>query len=106
MTTTATAPKLTPAARRYAAINRIVEVTYSLGSEGHSLITGEMGPHFAARIREELAGLGRTERWTGNVEGWARMVEEPHPELDAENAAKYVSWAINQGAIYTGYAAD
>lgn len=50
----------------------------------------------AAIIREYLAPLGRTERWSASVEGWARMVE-------AEDS---LEWAFLQGSIWAAHAAE
>lgn len=45
---------------------------------------------------ETLAPLGRTDRWKGEVAGWATLVLDTDYDL---------TWAFNQGGIYVGYAA-
>lgn len=53
----------------------------------------------AGNIRK-LAQLGRTERWTGRIEQWARMVEEnPEP-------MKSLRWAFLQGMVYASHASN
>lgn len=84
-----TAVKLSPTDRRLAAVRAVTDLRCK---DGQAIGTRE---EIAADI-EKLATLGRTQRWTETVAGWADMVRdtanEPH-------------WALVQGSVFTGYAA-
>lgn len=53
-------------------------------------------PEISGNIRK-LAQLGRTERWQGRIEQWARMVEQSSNDRDRR-------WAFLQGMIYATHA--
>jgi len=100
--TTTTAKKLTATEKRYAAISALCETT-------RTATIGEAGPTvtwhrdhadratLAADIRA-LTTLGRTERWTAAVEGWALEVEGSTEET--------YRWAFDQFGIWASYAAE
>jgi hypothetical protein len=84
--------------KRYAAIGALVERYLPKATE-YTLPEGTKAVDIAADIRD-LSGLGRTDRWKGTVEQWASMVEERPEDI------KHIEWAIRQGCVYAGYAAD
>jgi hypothetical protein len=82
----------TPTERRIAAVDALV--TRHLGSPWSGAIGDDQREQVAAEI-EQLAVLGRTERWKDAITTWAAVVRE---RQDATHA-------LIQWAIFTNYAA-
>jgi hypothetical protein len=102
--TTTTAPaarKLTATDRRVAALRTIQGQVRTVGKDGRGQLTSIMliwdRAQLAGMIRE-LATLGRTDRWTGTIENWARQVEA------ADDTT--LMWAFDQYCTYACHAAD
>lgn len=84
--------------RRYEAIGMLVELYLPSdnGDAPYEMNCNDTAA-IAANIRK-LAQLGRTDRWLGRIEQWARMVES---SADARD----LRWAFLQGLVYVNYAA-
>lgn len=100
MTSTA-APKMTAVERRYLAIRTLCDAVRTYDPEAVATTwteSFETRADVATAIRA-LAPLGRTERWTVNVECWARNVEEAEDE-------EHFRFAFDQYGVWTSYAAE
>jgi hypothetical protein len=81
--------------RRFDAIRGIGE-RFRPESNGYHL-TSEATPEAIIEAIRELAPLGRTDRWQAAVKQWESLVTDYPESLD---------WAILQGSVYAGYAAE
>lgn len=94
------AKKPSPSERRGQAIKAIVDSCFD-----HSAVpmrftkTPDDRQHLATEILE-LDRLGKAVRWKAAVRNWAALVEKPNED------ASYLRWAIIQGGINAGHAAD
>lgn len=93
-------------ARRFAAMQEISQ-TFLPESNRYMPLPGTTGEAVAKEI-EELASLGRTERWKEAIAQWADMVRKADdPNLETPlGRDSYLQWAIVQGSTYANYASD
>lgn len=80
--------------RRYAAIRTIVDKAQTDGILHTSTTQASLTEAIKA-----LAPLGRTDRWQATLRQWQGFVNE---SADRD----HLRWALYQGAIYAGYAAE
>lgn len=80
---------------RYDSINAIIEL-FMPKAENYVLQTADCGKVSSAILR--LLPLGRTDRWQKAVSQWAELVDE--------GGSEHLSWAILQGSVYAGHAAN
>ena len=89
MTATETPARTSPTDRRHAAMRVVCDRFGYMSDDEMTAAQAEITTAIRA-----LAPLGKTDRWTANVEGWAAAVEtEP------------IRWAFHQFSVYTAYAA-
>jgi hypothetical protein len=86
--------KLTAPEKRFNAI-KVIADKYFPESNEYRFIGADRDQVIAEILA--LKPLGRTDRWKTNADRWVKMINE-HP-ADIE-------WAIMQGVIYAGYAAE
>ena len=100
-----TATKTTPFQRRLDAMGAVCNSTRNVefpedGSKPVLVWYRDFDDRAAtATAIRTLAPLGRTDRWKGSIENWARFVET------AETPESY-RWSFDQYAIWTGYNAE
>lgn len=100
--------KPTAAEKRYAALNALCTSVRNFDQDLRVTVwakTSADRAEVAASIRE-LAPLGRTERWTVNVEAWAHHVETEGLDAPAETVESLFQWAFEQYGVWTSYAAE
>jgi hypothetical protein len=81
--------------KRFAAL-RALNDTYQPASNGYHLIESATQDDVIADILA-LKVLGRTDRWRNCLDNWVTMVKDNPDSLE---------WAVLQGSIYAGYAAE
>lgn len=81
--------------KRSAAIDAFTE-KYRPKDNGYRLLPNVTAQDAITDIRA-MADLGRTQRWQNAIKGWEQMIIDFPDDLE---------WAILQGGIYAGHAAD
>lgn len=93
------------AEKRYTAIRHLTE-RFIDADNGYQVRPGTTIDEVVSAI-EDLFPLGRTERWSANVERWQGMVKMGEEFIDdAEQFKRHMHWALIQGSVYVGYAAE
>lgn len=93
------------AAKRYEAIRQLIE-RFIDDENGYQLRPDTTVQRVVDAI-EELRGLGRTERWSHNLNRWQGMAEMGNDYVDdAATWKRHMHWALIQGSVYVGYAAE
>lgn len=92
--------KIPPEEKRLTAIKAIVDKCFDGTVVPYRFVLTEDGAHDLATEIRNLQSLGRTKRWRETVVGWADLVEEE------AKTTQGLRWAVLQGSIQAGHAAD
>lgn len=93
------------AAKRYDAIRELTEFALDCNN-GHQVAEGMSVGKLLKRIRD-MKKLGRTVRWLKSLERWEAMILECDDYVKgSEEWKRHLHWAILQGNVYAGYAAE
>jgi len=93
------------AQKRYDAIRALTEFALDCNN-GHQVAEGMSVGKLLKRIKD-MKKLGRTNRWHAALTRWEDMILECDDYVkDTEEWKRHLHWAVLQGNVYTGYAAE
>lgn len=93
------------AQKRYDGIRAVTEFALDCNN-GHQVAEGVTVGKLIKRVRD-LKALGRTPRWGAALSRWENMLTEcdDYPQ-GSEEWKRHLHWAVLQGNVYAGYAAE
>lgn len=94
------------AQKRFDGIRRVTEL--AIDPENGFQVRPEITVGKMIKAIEELRKLGRTERWSKALTQWQEMIKGCDEEyyVQSDPWKRHMHWAVLQGNVYAGYAAD